>query len=143
MNSTFLIRDTAKPEGTYVHPQIPTRANRDNAIREVIAARIKELAAELIRDYADKKPVFLPVMTGAFMFAADLMRAIRPPIKGMWVESIKAKSYFGTESCGTVKVNDINFDLKDRHVVLVEDMAVEDMMVMMVEVDVLVVCGGG
>ena len=60
-------------------------------------------------------------MTGAYMFAADLMRAIRPPIKGMWVESIKAKSYIGTESCGTVKVNDISIDIKDRHVVLVED----------------------
>lgn len=82
---------------------------------------MNELAADIRRDYADKEPVFLPVMTGAFMFSADLLRAIRPPIKGTWVESVKAKSYFGTETTGDVKVNEITVDVKGRHVLLIED----------------------
>ena len=49
-------------------------------------------------DYADLAPVVLPVMTGGFMFAADLLRAMRPSPRGMSVESIKANSYFGEAS---------------------------------------------
>jgi hypoxanthine-guanine phosphoribosyltransferase len=49
-------------------------------------------------DYADLAPVVLPVMTGGFMFAADLLRAMRPSPQGMSVDSIKANSYFGEAS---------------------------------------------
>jgi len=48
---------------------------------EALAARVKTLAEEIRADYVDKAPVFLPVMTGAFMFSADLLRAMKPPIK--------------------------------------------------------------
>jgi len=57
---------------------------------ETIAERVNELGAQLSVEYADKAPLVLPVMTGGFMFAADLLRAMRPSPKGMWVESIKA-----------------------------------------------------
>jgi len=88
---------------------------------EAIAARVKELGAELVADYGDKAPLMLPVMTGGFMFAADLLRAMRPSPPGMWVESIKANSYFGTESSGDVKISPLNIDMEGRHVLLVED----------------------
>ena len=88
-----------------------------------IAARVAELGAELERHYRDKAPVVLPVMTGALPFAADLIRAIRPRVKGLVVECVRAKSYFATSEvrAASVAVGDVGVDVRGRHVLLVED----------------------
>lgn len=82
-----------------------------------------ELGAELERHYRDKAPVVLPVMTGALPFAADLIRAIRPRVKGLVVECVRAKSYFATSEvrAASVAVGDVGVDVRGRHVLLVED----------------------
>ena len=81
---------------------------------ETILRRVKELAEEISRDYADKNPLFLAVLNGSFVFAADLMRDMAVPCE---ISFVKLASYHGTMSTGKVKeVIGINEDLSGRHV---------------------------
>ena len=71
------------------------------------------------KDMADKKPLFLAVLNGSFVFAADLMRMITIPCE---ISFVKLASYQGTTSTGKVtEVIGINEDLTGRHIVIVED----------------------
>lgn len=84
-----------------------------------ILEHIKMVADKLNADYADKNPLFLAVLNGSFVFAADLMRMITIPSE---ISFVKLASYQGTTSTGVIKeVIGINEDLTDRHVVIVED----------------------
>lgn len=76
--------------------------------------------AELInRDYEGKKPLFLAVLSGSFIFAADLLRSINIPCE---IAFIRVASYEGTNTTGEVKqVMGLKEDLTDRHVIVVED----------------------
>lgn len=86
---------------------------------EVLQKRVSELAAQLSRDYAGKDPVFVGVMKGVVLFFADTVKKIDTPcqIDFMWISS-----YAGTSSTGSMVVRrDVSTDLKDRHVVILED----------------------
>ena len=86
---------------------------------EQIQAKVKELAAQLSEEYADKDPVFVGVLKGVVIFFADVVRQITVPsqIDFMWISS-----YEGTSTTGSMKVKrDISQDLKGRHVVILED----------------------
>ena len=84
-----------------------------------IKARIKELAQQMSRDLEGKNPLFLGVLNGAFIFAADLMREMTIPCE---ISFVKLASYQGTTSTGSIKeVIGINEDLSGRTVVIVED----------------------
>ena len=84
-----------------------------------IKNRIKALAAEISVDMAGKNPLFLGVLNGAFIFAADLMREMTIPCE---ISFVKLASYQGTTSTGKIKeVIGINEDLTGRTVVIVED----------------------
>lgn len=84
-----------------------------------IKARVKELAQQMSRDLEGKNPLFLGVLNGAFIFAADLMREMTIPCE---ISFVKLASYQGTTSTGTIKeVIGINEDLTGRTVVIVED----------------------
>ena len=86
---------------------------------ETILRRVKELAEEISRDYADKNPLFLAVLNGSFVFAADLMRDMAVPCE---ISFVKLASYQGTMSTGKVKeVIGINEDLCGRHLIILED----------------------
>lgn len=90
--------------------------------REQLDARIEEIAAEITRDYADidKPLVLLGVLKGAVMVMADLARAIRIPVHMDWMAVSSYGS--GTKSSGVVRIlKDLDMDLKDRDVVIVED----------------------
>jgi hypoxanthine phosphoribosyltransferase len=65
-----------------------------------VQARIAFLAESISRDYAGVTPIFLPVLNGSFMFAADLIRRITIPCR---VSFVKISSYLGMESTGDVK----------------------------------------
>ena len=85
----------------------------------VILEKVKAVAQRINRDYEGKTPLFLAVLNGAFMFAADLMREITIPCE---ISFVKLASYQGTISTGKIKeVMGINEDLTDRHVIIVED----------------------
>ncbi len=86
---------------------------------EEIQRRVKAVAEKLNKDMAGKNPLFLAVLNGSFIFAADLMRYITIPCE---ISFVKLASYEGTTSTGKIKeVVGINQDLKDRTVVIVED----------------------
>lgn len=85
----------------------------------VIKERIKALAQQMSRDLEGKNPLFLAVLNGSFIFAADLMREMTIPCE---ISFVKLASYQGTTSTGQVhEVIGINEDLTGRTVVIVED----------------------
>ena len=84
-----------------------------------ILEKVKIVAERINHDYEDKIPLFLAVLNGAFMFAADIMREIAIPCE---ISFVKLASYQGTTSTGTIKeVMGINEDLTGRHIIILED----------------------
>jgi hypoxanthine phosphoribosyltransferase len=84
-----------------------------------IQTRIKELAAQLDTDYVGKQPIFLAVLNGAFMFAADLFKQLECQPE---LSFVKVSSYVGTQSSGRVdELIGLQTALKDRNVVVIED----------------------
>ena len=70
--------------------------------REEIAARVRELGAQITQDYAGRNLVLVCVLKGSFVFAADLVRAIDLPLR---VDFLGVRSYGeGTESSGVVQI---------------------------------------
>ncbi len=85
-----------------------------------IQQRIQEIVSELSKTYHDKHPVFIVVLRGAFMFAADILKRFNHPCE---IEFVKLSSYSGMESTG--KIN-IAYPLKeeivrDRNIIILED----------------------
>jgi hypoxanthine phosphoribosyltransferase len=85
-----------------------------------IAQRIRELGAEITQDYADRPPLLICVLKGAFIFLADLVREIALPVE---IDFMAVSSYgASTKSSGVVRiVKDLDIDLAGRHVLVVED----------------------
>jgi hypoxanthine phosphoribosyltransferase len=84
-----------------------------------IDEQINILAAELNREYEGKRPLFIAILNGSFMFAADLFKAVTIEAE---ICFIKLASYKGTKSTGNV-ITSIGLDepLQGRHVIIVED----------------------
>jgi hypoxanthine phosphoribosyltransferase len=82
--------------------------------------RIGELGKEITADYADRPPLLVGVLKGAFMFMADLARHIDLPVE---FDFMAVSSYgAATKTSGVVRiVKDLDLDLSDRHVLIVED----------------------
>ncbi|WP_373512955.1 hypoxanthine phosphoribosyltransferase [Persicitalea sp.] len=81
--------------------------------------RIIELADQLDKNYQDKNPLFIVVLKGAFLFAAELFKHIQIPCE---VTFVRLSSYQNMESSGRVKqIIGLEEDVQDRHVVIVED----------------------
>lgn len=87
---------------------------------EEIAAKVKELGAQIAKDYADKNPLIVSVLRGSFVFMADLVRAIDVPCT---VDFMSVSSYgSGTTSSGEVKITkDFDVSIEGRHLIIVED----------------------
>ena len=88
--------------------------------KEEIAKAVCRLAEDIRTDYQGKSPLLVGVLKGAFMFLADLVRQIPPPLS---VDFIRASSYgASTETSGKVKVvHALDSPVKGRDVLLVED----------------------
>jgi hypoxanthine phosphoribosyltransferase len=84
-----------------------------------ISEQINILAAELNRDYEGKRPLFIAILNGSFMFAADLFKSVTIEAE---ICFIKLASYKGTTSTGNV-ITSIGLDepLNGRHVIIIED----------------------
>lgn len=86
---------------------------------EKILGEIDRLAAQLNRDLEGKNPLFLCVLNGSFMFAADLFRRINIPSE---ISFVKLASYEGTASTGVIKeVIGLSENITGRTIVVVED----------------------
>jgi hypoxanthine phosphoribosyltransferase len=87
----------------------------EKAIRE----KVIELAEALNRDYKDKNPIFIAVLNGAFIFAADLFKSLTIDAE---ISFIKLASYKGMKSSGhVITAIGLDIELFGRHVVILED----------------------
>ncbi len=86
---------------------------------ESIREKVAELAGALNRDYKGKNPIFISILNGAFIFAADLFKSLTIDAE---ISFIKLASYKGMKSSGQV-ITAIGLDTEifDRHVVILED----------------------
>ena len=99
--------------------QIKDKKFRPSITEAEILRQVKVVADRINHDFKDKNPLFLAVLNGAFVFAADLMREITIPCE---ISFVKLASYQGTTSTGTIReVIGINEDLTGRDVIIVED----------------------
>lgn len=81
--------------------------------------RMDEIATVLNKKYQNDRPIVVPVLNGAMIFAADMLKKLNFQLN---VEPIKASSYEGAQSTGKVKiVQDLKSDVKGRSVIFLED----------------------
>ncbi|MGX8689694.1 MAG: hypoxanthine phosphoribosyltransferase [Bacteroidaceae bacterium] len=86
---------------------------------EEIQKEIKRVASEINRDYEGKEPLFLCILNGSFMFAADLLKNITVPCN---VSFVKVASYQGTDTTGKVKeLMGLQESVDGRDVIIIED----------------------
>ena len=87
---------------------------------EQIQARIKEVAEQIDKDYANETPVVIGILKGCFMFFADLLRQVKTNVE---VDFMAISSYGdSTKTSGEVKmIKDLDRTIEGRHVIIVED----------------------
>jgi hypoxanthine phosphoribosyltransferase len=84
-----------------------------------VQQQVKSLASQINTDFAGKSPVFLPILNGSFMFAADLMKQIEIPCR---VSFVKISSYAGTASTGKLKtLIGLEESLFNQDIIVIED----------------------
>lgn len=87
---------------------------------EDIEKRVKAIGIQLNNDYKDTIPIFTGVLTGSFLFIADLVKQVDIPCE---VTFTKLSSYYGGTS-STRKIRndiDISVDIKGRDIIIIED----------------------
>ncbi|MDD6310344.1 MAG: hypoxanthine phosphoribosyltransferase [Firmicutes bacterium] len=84
-----------------------------------IQEKIAEVGKQISEEYEGKPLLLISILNGAFVFMADICRAISIPCE---IGFMAAKSYAGTQSTGEVKISlDVTQDLSQYHVIIVED----------------------
>ena len=86
---------------------------------EEIEQMLERLSQEINRDYKGEPLVVVGILTGAFIFTADLVRRLEMPVI---VDFMQVSSYVGEFSTGELKLKkDMSYDIKDMNVLIVED----------------------
>lgn len=86
---------------------------------EAIFSRIAELANQINKDYNNMEPIFLPILNGSFLFAADLMREIKIQNR---ISFVKVSSYEGTQSSGALKtLIGLQESIFNKDLIIIED----------------------
>jgi hypoxanthine phosphoribosyltransferase len=86
---------------------------------EQIHEKVISLADKISEDYMGKEILAVGILKGAFMFFADIIRALKLPVT---VDFIVASSYLKTTSTGEVKIHyDMKEDIAGKHVLLIDD----------------------
>ena len=84
-----------------------------------IKKRVKSLGRQINEDYKGKKPIFVGILNGCYVFMADLLREINLDVE---VDFVKIRSYEGDSSTGTIKFRkDISANIDGRDIIIVED----------------------
>jgi hypoxanthine phosphoribosyltransferase len=84
-----------------------------------IQAAVQTIAAQINADYAEKRPLFIGVLNGSFMFAADLLKYVTIPCE---ISFVKLQSYSGMGSTGkVVEAIGLTEVIKNRHLIIIED----------------------
>ena len=84
-----------------------------------IEQMLDRVSAEINRDYSGTPLVVVGILTGAFIFTADLIKRLNMPVI---VDFMQVSSYVGEFSTGNLKIKkDLSYDIKDKDVLIVED----------------------
>ena len=86
--------------------------------RREIEAAVEKLARDITRDFCEKNPLLVGLLTGAFIFMADLVRRLDFPLE---IEFMDVSSYGGTESGELRLLKDLTMDITGRDVLMVEE----------------------
>ena len=87
--------------------------------KQPLEERIAEVGREISEEYRDKNPLFVVVLNGAFMFAAELMKNVTI---GCEITFVRVSSYSKTESTGQLtEILGLKESIQSRHVIIVED----------------------
>lgn len=99
-----------------IHPDIESIIISEEQVRD----RVRELGAQISRDYEDRSVLLVAVLRGAALFIADLAREITVPVE---LDFMAVSSYgSSTKSSGVVRIlKDLDEQIEGRHVIVVED----------------------
>ncbi|MCQ2503980.1 MAG: hypoxanthine phosphoribosyltransferase [Saccharofermentans sp.] len=87
--------------------------------QDEIASMVTRVAEEINKDYKGEELIVVGILTGAFVFTADLVRELDMPVI---VDFMQVKSYVGDKSTGTLTIKrDLSTDIKGKNVLIVED----------------------
>ena len=87
--------------------------------KSIIEKRIIELASQINQDYEGKRPLFLAILNGSFMFAAELMKSVSVSCE---ITFLRVSSYQATESSGkVVEILGLTENIEGRDIIIVED----------------------
>jgi len=87
--------------------------------QEQIEKMLEDVSSRINRDYEGKELIVIGILTGAYIFTADLTRRLNMPVN---VDFMQVSSYVGTESTGELKIRkDLTVDVKGKDVLVVED----------------------
>jgi hypoxanthine phosphoribosyltransferase len=88
--------------------------------KKKIESMVKKLGKAIAKDYVDKKPVYIGILKGSFIFMADLVRAANIDCE---IDFMSVSSYGSSrKGSGIVRLlKDININIRGRHVIIVED----------------------
>ncbi len=87
--------------------------------KQPLEARIAELGQQISIDYEDKFPLFVVVLNGSFMFAAELMKSVTIACE---ITFVRVSSYQKTESTGQLReILGLNESIERRNIIIVED----------------------
>ena len=87
--------------------------------RNEIAAMVEHMASLINKDYDDEELLIVGILTGSYVFTADLTRKLTMPIV---VDFMQVSSYAGTDSTGELKIKkDLTFPIEGKNVLIVED----------------------
>jgi len=102
-----------------MNKQILDKSFKPYLTQNNIDEAIERIANQINQDYSDKNPLFIAILNGSFIFAADLFKKINVPAE---ISFIKLASYQGTKSTGNViTAIGLENDLYDRNVIVLED----------------------
>lgn len=85
---------------------------------EQLQARIREMAQQISKEYADKDPIFVGVLKGVVLFFADFFKRVTIPCE---MDFLQISSYQGTQSGGMLLRKELTGEIAGRHVVILED----------------------
>ena len=84
-----------------------------------ISKRIKEISVQISNRYDKKKPIFIGILNGSFIFFADLIRSLKIDCE---VDFLKISSYKGKKSTGDIVMSkSLDLDIENRSIIIVED----------------------
>jgi len=115
------LKDYVPQDGTPIPAEWAKNIGKVMFTEKQIKEKVVELAATISKKYAGKKILAVGLLSGAFVFVADLLRNLTVPYE---VDFVTVSSYgHGTQSSGSVKLKkDLSIDPKDRHVLVIEDL---------------------